>query len=197
MARQGTAMNYSLRTLLIVATGIAFLLACLVYPMPILGDLFYTLGLLAIAFAVIAVTYIRGSQRAFWVGFLILFAGYFCHTVWPSEIRSTWSYLQRSGNIGYASQGVVTSRMLAFAFESLHPSALGGQPYNRRYPGFAGPMSPEQTAGQFISFITIGHTTIGVLLGVVGGVAAQRIAIRTLPLVKRPLESVLREMEKQ
>ena|SRR5438270_885176 len=188
-------MNYSLRTLLIVATGFAIVFASLAYPTAIVGDLFYTFALLVIAFGSIAALYFRGQRRAYWVGFLILFGGYFCHSVWPSEIRSTWLFLQRGGNLGYASQGIVTSRLLGIAYEGLHdPMGLRRTIRSPRMPSYP---APEETAGQYVAFMTTGHVAIGLMIGIAGGLVAQRLASQTLPLMKRPIEKILRDIESQ
>src|SRR6476620_941463 len=121
-------MNYSLRTLLILAAVISVLCACLVYPRPIVGDLFYTLGLLMAAYATIAAIYFRGPRRAFWLGFLILFAGYFCHTVWPSAVHNMWDYVQETSGIAFAPSGMITKRLLYHAYKLLNPMSAIGSP---------------------------------------------------------------------
>ncbi len=184
-------MNYSLRTLLLTAAGLSIVCASLVYATPLIGDLFYTFGLLMIAYGTIAAIYFQGKRRAYWVGFLILFAGYFCHSVWPSEIRSTWAYFQRNGSIGYTTQGLITTRLLAGAYEGLHPSSAPSSVPMRGGRTVSGP----QTAGQYIAFMTAGHTVIALFLGIGGGVVAQRFASRSLQSVRKPIENYLREIQ--
>jgi hypothetical protein len=182
-------MQFSIRTLLLFTTGVAITVASLRFANTIVGDLFYTLGLLTIAFAVLAAIYRRGPQRAFWVGFVVLFAGYFCHTVWPSEVRGTWTLMQRMGSLGVSKSEISTTRLLNAAFETLPgPAALPytGTTYNYN------PRSPRanQTANQYMNFMTIGHTSIAFLFGVLGGVVAQRFATRSMsrnaPITENP-----------
>jgi hypothetical protein len=166
-------MNYSLRTLLIFTAVFAIVVACLVFPEPLVGDLFYTLGLLMIAIAMLAAIYFRGPIRAYWIGFLLLFAGYYAHTVWPSEIRSTWTMVQTMGGLNYPAQGPITTRLMSAAYEGLH-----------------GPFTPRQSVmaprtgggtsgdvGKYVAFMTVGHTVIALLLGLAGGAIAQRFAM--------------------
>jgi hypothetical protein len=186
-------MNYSLRFLLIGMAGFAVVCASMVYPEPLVGDLFYTFGLLAIAFAAIAAIYFRGSRRAFWVGFLILFAGYYSHSVWPGEIRSTFALFQGSAGMNFPAQGLVTTRLLSGAYESLHPDNRSGQPTSGRINRYGGSPFPvtDNRAGKFIAFMTAGHTAIAFLLGIGGGLIAQRIAALAPPTAKRQLEKIL------
>lgn len=186
-------MNYSLRTLLLIAAGLSVFCASLVYATPIVGDLYYTFGLLMIAYATIAAIYFRGKRRAYWIGFLILFAVYYCHTVWPTEIRSAYSYFQRAGGMGFTGQGLVTSRLLAGAYEGLHPSDIPG----RTSGGLRINPRPDETVGQYIAFTTAGHTAIALALGVGGGLLAQRFASQVLPTTKRPSEHFVSDMDIQ
>jgi hypothetical protein len=116
----GFTMNFSLRTLLIFMAAVAVVSASLVSAAPIVGDLFHTLGLVTIPFVAIGALYQRGPQRAQCIGFLIVFASYFFHTVWQTEIRATWAVAQRAGDLDYPSQRPITTRMLSFLFLGLH-----------------------------------------------------------------------------
>ena len=168
-------MNFSLRTLLLFTGAFAIVVACLVFPEPLVGDLFYTLGLLLIAFAVLAAIYFRGPIRAYWIGFILLFAGYFAHTVWPSEIRSTWTMVQTMGGMNYPAQGLITSRLMSAAYEGLH----GPVTAQAVRPGRAALRGGD--AGKYVAFMTVGHTVIALLLGLVGGAIAQRFATGVKP----------------
>ena len=163
-------MNFSLRTLLIITAVLSILLASLVYSNPFVGDVYYTLGLLAIGIAVISAIYNRGPNRAYWVGFVILFAGYFCQTVWPSEIRTTW--LAFSNDLGFRTSGLLSNRLLMMGFDVLHGAPPRGRIFN---PGTA---SGGSIAEKYFSFLMVGHTAIAVLLGMTGGEIARRLAIR-------------------
>jgi hypothetical protein len=173
-------MNFSLRTLLFVMAGVSVVAASLVYAAPVVGDLYYTLGLLAIAFAVLAAIYYRGPTRAYWVGFVLLFAGYFSHSVWPSEVRSTWTMVQTIGGVNYASQGLITTRVLSYMFEGLHgpiTTPMRGVGVGRAT------MQGATNAVQYVAFMTVGHTTIALLLGLAGGAIARQLAVRAMPAV--------------
>jgi hypothetical protein len=166
-------MNYSLRTLLIFTAVFAIVVACLVFPEPLVGDLFYTLGLLMIAIAVLAAIYFRGPIRAYWIGFVLLFAGYYAHTVWPSEIRSTWTMVQTMGGLNYPAQGLISSRLISAAYEGLHGPFTAQQGFR---PGRAF-FPAGGDVGKYVAFMTVGHTVIALLLGLVGGAIAQRFAM--------------------
>jgi hypothetical protein len=168
-------MNFSLRTLLIFMAGVAGVSASLVSAAPIVGDLFYTIGLLTIPFAALAALYQRGPQRAQCIGFLIVFTSYFFHTLWPSEIRATWAVAQCAGEIDFPTQSPITTRMLSFLFQGLH----GDFPLVRMSYGD----SAYQMAAKFVAFQTVGHFTIGTLLGLVGGALARRFASRAPPAI--------------
>ena len=182
-----------MRTLLLFATGFAIVLASMVYPSPLIGDLYYTIGLLTVAFAVIAAIYFRASRRAFWVGFLVLFAGYYCHTVWPGEVRGTWAMIMRQGGIGYMPQGVVTTRLLTYLYEALQPP-MNAQ--RQMYPT-RNQMMPDELSGKYVSFMTVGHTVIAFLLGIGGGFLARWFALQAVPLMRRPIEKILSDMDTQ
>jgi hypothetical protein len=150
----------------------------LVEASPVVGDLFYTLGLLAIPFAVLAAIYFRGPNRAYWIGFVLLFAGYFIHSVWPSEVRSTWSMVQSIGAVDYPSQGLVTTRGLSYLFEGLHgPITSPALGFGRGGVGLRG----NAMFGQYVAFMTVGHTAIAFLVGLAGGAIARRLALRAAP----------------
>lgn len=168
-------MHFSIRTLFLFTTAVAVTVASLSYASPIIGDLYYTLGLLTIAFATLAAIYRRGPQRAYWVGFVVLFAGYFCHTVWPSELRGTWNMMQQIGNLGVTTSGISTTRLLNGGFEVLHGSTISSsrmRPYN---PGSRFNSDVEK----YMAYMTIGHTAIAFLFGVIGGAVARRFALQS------------------
>jgi hypothetical protein len=166
-------MKFSLRTLLIVTASVAVVCACLAYPSPEVGDLCYSLGLMSIAFAAVLAIYQRGPKRAYWVGFLLLFATYFCHTVWPSELRGTWAVMQRFGGIDYPTQGVFPTRALTLLYQRLHGDfrPTSGLVFGGRTP------RGNEIMGKFVAFQTAGHTAIAALLGFCGAVLAQRYAL--------------------
>jgi hypothetical protein len=171
-------MNFSLRNLLFFTAGVAVVAASLVKASPVVGDLFYTLGLLAIAFGVLAAIYFRGPNRAYWIGFVLLFVGYFTHSVWPSEVRSTWTMVQSIGAVNYPIQELITARGLTYLFEGLHgPIMTPAQGSARVQSGLAG----NAIVAHYVAFMTIGHTAIACLLGLVGGAVARRLALRAMP----------------
>src|SRR3954453_1868559 len=98
-------MQYSIRTLLLVATATAIVCACIVYPDPIMGDLVYTAGLLLIGFGAIGAIYFTGQRRAFLIGFLIFFGGYYYVSVSQSEMRMALAYSQQLGSPRFALSG--------------------------------------------------------------------------------------------
>jgi hypothetical protein len=180
-------MNYSLRTLLLVAALLCIVCASLVYAGPMVGELYYTAGLLTIAFGLIAAFYQRGIQRAFWIGFLVLFGIYFGHAMWPIELRTAWIVVSHEG--GFRAPGLFTTHVLTLCFGALH--GLGGD------ESFIRATNPDITTERYIAFLNVGHTVIAFVLGIVGGRVAQHLAVRVTPLAKRPLEEVLKEMSKE
>lgn len=167
-------MNFSLRTLLVFVAAVAVVAASLVSAAPVIGDLFYTVGLLTVPFAAICALYQRGPERAQCIGFLIVFASYFFHTLWPTEIRATWAVAQRTGELDYPSQRPVTTRMLSALFLKLH----GEMPrdVDDGGPGY-------DIAMKFIAFQTVGHFAIGIVLALFGGALARRFALRAAPTI--------------
>jgi hypothetical protein len=176
-------MKFSTRQLLIFTTGAAIACASLAFPSPVIGDAYYTVGLLTIVFSTIAAIYNRGSARAFWVGFVICFAGYFCHTVWPSELRSTFLSLRRMGQLDYPAPDIITTRGLSIFFQGTNDGAAA-----MRLPtGSASQMMARNTVGQYLAFMTIGHTAFAFILGIIGGAFAQRVVARTNAASTDPL----------
>lgn len=174
-----TPMSYSMRALLAMMACVALVTTSLVYPSPALGDLFYTVGLLTVGVAILFSIYSRGPRRAYWIGFTLLFVGYFSNSVWPSELRGTLSLVQRLGRPGSFSQGLITTRLLQNLYELLHgPMSASGMPTTNVFR--SGQMTSAATAmSQYASFFAVGHTTIAFLFGVVGGTIARRIALRS------------------
>lgn len=161
-------MNFSLRTLLLIMAALSVLFASFVYVGPFVGDLFYTLGLFLVCFALIFAIYRQRESRAYWIGFFILFTAYFCHTVWPAEIRTTW--IAFSNDFGLRTPGIISSRFLALCFQGIH----GDIPSMRALtPG----RGPNAIAENYIAFMTVGHTAIAILLGICGGEISKRLAI--------------------
>jgi hypothetical protein len=167
-------MNFSLRTLFVFMAAVAVVSASLVSAAPVIGDLFYTVGLLTVPFTAIAALYQRGPQRAQCIGFLLVFTSYFFHTLWPTEIRATWAVAQRTGELDYPSQSPITTRLLSYLFLGLH----GEMPRDVDYggPGY-------DTAMKFIAFQTVGHFAIGTVLAFIGGALARRFASRATPTI--------------
>jgi hypothetical protein len=167
-------MNFSLRSLLVFMAAVAVVSASLVSAAPVVGDLFYTLGLLTVPFTAIAALYLRGPQRAQCIGFLIVFASYFFHTLWPTEIRATWLVAQRTGDLDIPTQSPITTRMLSFLFLGLHGELESEVDY-----GTTG----YDIAMKFLAFQTVGHFAIGTVLGFIGGALARRFALRAAPTI--------------
>jgi hypothetical protein len=188
-------MQYSTRTLLIVAAVVAVLLACLVYPEPFIGDLFYTAGLLVLGVGIIAAIYARGRQRAFLIGFLVLFGIYSSQSVWFNNSRLLLgiNIYGQPGTSARYSQGLITTRLLSYAYEALSPDFFSGRPVASRRPSSS--MSQQDIYLRYGSFMLIGHTVIGLALGVAGGWLAQRMVAPVPPTAGRPLEKILDDMD--
>ena len=190
-------MQYSTRTLLITAAVVAVVLACLVYPEPFIGDLFYTAGVLLFGIGIIAAIYARGRRRAFLIGFLVLFGIYCSQSLWFNSSRLILGlginpYGQPGASARY-SQGLITTRWLAYAFEALSPDFFSGRVLAPRRPSSS--MSQQDIYLRYGSFMLIGHTIIGLALGVVGGWIAQRMLAPAPPTAGRPLEKILDDMD--
>jgi hypothetical protein len=123
------------------------------------------------------------------VGFVILFAGYFCHTVWPAEIRGTFNSLRMSSQIGYGAQDLVSTRLLSYAFQGLHGSVMTRA--GSMGPGMGARVTHNATTMlQYSTFMTVGQTSIALLLGMLGGTIARRFAQQTINRLKRTIEGV-------
>ena len=190
-------MSYSLRTMLIVAGVVAIVLACLVYPDPIVGELFFTAGFLLVTFGAVAAIYSRGHRRAFLIGFLILFGSYCWYSLWSTTARTISGLMQpgmaMGSGIRYFPPGIITTRLLYYAYEGLNPDVLSGrQPLSGRS---SSPRTGEQIYGRLTGFMTVGHTIIGLALGVLGGLVAQRLAWQPVPATARSIDEIRREMD--
>ena len=188
-------MQYSTRTMLWGAAVAAVLLTCLVYPEPFVGDLFYTAGVLLFSFGIIAAIYFRGRRRAFLIGFLVLFGMYTSQSLWlgGSQIMLRFAQIaQPNMNSRFATQGLITTRLLSYAYEALQPDFLTGRNVT---PGRApNRVSPQDMYGRYMTFMVVGHTLFGLALGVLGGWIAQRLAVPAPPVTGRPLEKIIDEM---
>jgi hypothetical protein len=167
---------------------------CLVFPEPFVGDLFYTAGWLLIAFGVIAAIYSRGERRAYLIGFLILFGGYFYQSAWPNDARAASAYYQ-GGRVRYLSPGLISTKLLAYAYARIHS---GGNTFWSQAKGTPARMStPDKIAGRYMAFMVVGHTLIALGLGAIGGRVAQRLALPASPASKRQLEEILQEIDSE
>jgi hypothetical protein len=175
-------MRQSPQALMLVAAGVAT--ACLVFANPVLGDLYYTAGLLIFAFGVIRAIYSEGQRRAFWIGFVILYSLYCYHT--------TWAFIQYGGGRNM-STGLITTRLLAAVYETMNPELMAARGRVAMPPS---PMSlPGNLFGGYIGFLTMGHTLIALGLGVIGGRVAQRFASPPSPTSQRSLEEILQQID--
>src|SRR3954467_9569883 len=188
-------MQYSMRTLLLAATAAAIICTCMVYPDPVTGDLVYTAGVLLIGLASIGAIYFTGQRRAFVIGFLIFFGGYYYVSISQSEMRMALAYSQQLGNTRFAvsGSGLITSRFLAYAYETLHSPSDGVLTGLRRGRS----MTPDKIVGGYVAFMLVGHTVFAFAVGILGGRVSQYLSGRMTPLVKRPLEEVLKEMRQE
>jgi hypothetical protein len=150
--------------LLLSTVVVTIVFASLKHPLPIVGDLFYTIGVMTILVGTLAAILVHGRNKAYWIGFVVLFAGYFCHTVWPSPLRSASSILWKMGSDDSESRELITEAAISYLFDVMHPSPGKGS------QGRA--MRPED----YSSFLAVGHTAIALLLGICGGTIAQRLA---------------------
>ena len=178
-------MNYSLRTWTLVAAGVAT--ACLVFANPFLGDLYYTVGLLFFAYGIIRAIFSQGHQRAFWIGFVVVFGIYSYH--------SAWAFLQ-FGGARSASTGLITTRLLSTAYEGMNPELSVARGRFTTSPSST--TLPGNLIGGYIAFLTMGHTLIALGLGIVGGQFAQRLAATGAQAALanyRSLEEILQEVD--
>jgi hypothetical protein len=174
-------MKYSLRTFMLVAAGVAT--ACLVFADPILAELYYTAGLLLFAFGIVVAIYSQASRRAFWIGFVILFGIYVSQTT--SSFLQYVQFAQFGGGRN-PPMGLITSRLLGMVYEGLNPSVFSGR---------GQPTMPNAMLGGYMAFLIMGHTLIAVGLGVLGGRAAQRLALPATPINNRSLEEILEKID--
>lgn len=162
--------------------------ACLVFADPILADLYYTFGLLLFAFGILIAIYARGQRRAFWIGFAILFGIYLSQT---TPLTLQFLQLAQFGGGRNASTGLITTRVLGLVFQGLHPEAFSGQgqppPNNMMAKMF----------GDYVPFLTMGHTLIGIGLGVVGGRFAQYLLATAGQVKVRSIEDFLLEVDQE
>jgi hypothetical protein len=190
-------MSYSLRTMLIAAAVVAIVLTCLIYPDPIVDELYFTAGFLLFAFGTIAAIYSHGNRRAFLIGFLILFGSYCWYSLWSTTGRTVSGAVQPGMGVGmgtrYLPPGPITTRLLYFAYEGLNPDIFSGrQPITGRP---SAPRTGEQIYGRFIGFMTIGHTLFGLALGVGGGLIARRLARQPVPTSAHSIDEIMPAMD--
>jgi hypothetical protein len=176
---------------MLVAAGVALL--CLAFPVPIIGDLFYTAGFLLLAYGVMAAIYSSGQRRAFWVGFVILFGGYCSYSIWPGEMRMTWAFSQQGSGMQGLPPRLITSAFLSYAFEAIHLAVFTAR--GQFTPSLSNTPMAGAMIGQYISFLVIGHSLIALGLGVVGGRVAQRLALQAGATNYRSLEEILQEVD--
>lgn len=185
-------MRFSMRTQLMVVAIAALCMASLVYPDPIVGDLFFTVGLLLILCAAVGAIYYQGPRRAFLVGFLIFFGGYYWAAATPNDIRISWALSQSGYGSRSLTPAIITTRLLALAFEAMHP-----QGYLRQISiptksaisySTPTPVMPTSAINGYVAFLVVGHTIIAFGLGLLGGGVARRLAFRRLPSPAPPAE---------
>jgi hypothetical protein len=200
-------MRFSMRMQLIVVAVVAMCVASLVYPDPVVGDLFYTAALLLILFAAVGAIYYQGRRRAFLIGFLIFFGGYYWATATPNEIRMSWVLNQSGISSRSLTPAVITAPLLASAYEAMHssgyPRANPVRNNNWQYSPSPIPSMPPNSINGYVAFLVVGHTIIAFGLGLLGGGVARRLSLRgstaSIPPAqlpsKRSITEILAEMK--
>jgi hypothetical protein len=170
-----------MKSMLMVVTAAAVTCFCLVYPHPLLGDLYYTLALLAIGFAVLAAVLLRKDLRAFWIGFALFATGYAWLTFSGQLSALDVSAYQRTGT--WSRPRIITTQMLDALFDEFAMKSLPAQAMRFPAPGFAtGVQSTilRQLDPNYVAFASTGHAVFALLAGWLGGYVARRLYQRQL-----------------
>jgi hypothetical protein len=94
-----------------------------------------------------------------------------------------------SSQIGYGAQDLVSTRLLSYAFQGLHGSVMTRA--GSMGPGMGARVTHNATTMlQYSTFMTVGQTSIALLLGMLGGTIARRFAQQTINRLKRTIEGV-------
>ncbi len=156
-------MSFSLRRLLAFTAAVAATCCSLVYCTPLLGDAYYTLCIAAIGLGLIAAVARQGEKRFFWLGFSFVAAAYGWLTIFGEQYGQTSNFYHhvQYGEIAGYNAALISSRLLTIAYSSI--AAEGGGPRLQHVSEFE----------RFMPYITIGHASLSILCGWMGGVAAR------------------------
>jgi hypothetical protein len=112
--------QFSLRALLGAAVFVAVACSSLLYASETIASLVFTATVLVLLAAVVAAVCRRGAARAFWVGFAIFGWGYLWLAIWPEPAPSM--VMPARGPEGFQEyRGLVTTKLMVFAYEALLP----------------------------------------------------------------------------
>ena len=190
--RTGRKWQFSLLTLLLTTSGVALICLALRSPNEVWAAIVFSALLAALALAVLTAIYRAGRTRAFALGFLVLGAGYFGLVLYaerpetygqPRLPTTRWAFTlfmllhQENGPGQYAAGPYSTVSYAVQAYAPVPPTIPAGSSY---VPApMATPVttyvqqviSPPQFSAQ--TFLDITHQSLALLLGVIGGIAAQ------------------------
>jgi len=183
-------MRFSLKTMLVATTAVAVTCYSLLYATPWLGDFYYTAALATIMLGIVAAIQRQGERRAFWLGFSLVAATYVWFSIQPSLSRlptSSTLSMQLAG-IDLQDPQLVTSKLLQICYEHYclsdkGPGTLNSNAYTRYRQVAPGQVIPQYVVSprfqQFdsnrVAFVTIGHASLALVFGWLGGVASRRM----------------------
>jgi hypothetical protein len=179
-------MQYSLKTLLLVFTAVAACLFSLLYANPLIGDVFYSIAIGTSAVALLISVQLRGKSQAYWVGFLLISTLYLWFTMVDNSVESRAATVRSSGRIvGSISPkrgSLITEPLLAWAYEEFCLSKGSAGSFPNAGVGNQGALGQQiqlimlqQADPNYQGFLAVGHSSVALLLGWLGGVFSSRM----------------------
>jgi hypothetical protein len=140
---------------LVLACG--FGLAALKHPTPLLASFVYTGALTTLFFSILAA--LRGRHRTFWLGFAIVFSGYFAA-----------AFVLNPSN--GPNPIILSSRLFFYLFPRMgitwdREDALHGVAYDE-FRGFE--THSFENSPEWLAFARVGHSLAAIVHGIAGGV---------------------------
>ena len=185
-------MRFSLKTLLGLVTAAAITCCCMLYAKPVLADVYYSIIIASVVLALVCASQLRGSQQAFWIGYLMVAGAYTWLALGRSEIDTRLSVtLTGSSTIVTANDPeLVTTSLLSIGYDLFCLSdktttprsgnislRRAGTPfgYNTKADLLAQTYVYRKMDPNYVAFVSIGHASFGMVLGWLGDCLARKL----------------------
>lgn len=181
-------MRFSMKWLLALTATFAVTCYGLIFPNPLIGNLFFTICVGLVVTGLICAVFQRGQTQAFWIGFVLVATSY----LWLSEgsfgsgansaIART---IRMQLGASVTEPELLTTTLLTFLYDNISStstiSPFASPNAWQTYPAIPA-QGPNRTMltfrgadPAFSSFMAVGHAVFAVAIGWIGAAASRRL----------------------